>query len=341
MSVTFNPFTGNFDFVGEEPYNYYNVPANDVVFVPINTEHHVTDNLTLIGDMIVEGRLVVRSRANVIQGPATSTDNAIARYDMTTGLLLLDSLVTIADDGGLFTPGNILTLGAVTIGDAEDEMTIHGIQETTNFFAHATEDKSIILGESHSNTSGKGAHIHLGRTRGTTEATEAVVQNGDNLLGLGGLGFDGVDFEFGGYIHLDVEDPTPGPTSMGSRWDIATTPQNEISSVIALSIHQDQLVEFKAGVAGHGKVITNTDSPYTVLPTDNILEIDAVDGNVLVNLPPLADKAYRRLEFCRIDNSANTVTLDGNGSETILGETDQTLRQWDLAILRAGSTSWI
>jgi len=48
-------------------------------------------------------------------GPATSTDNAIARYDGTTGLQLQDSGVTIADDGATTVGGNLTVEGYTTL----------------------------------------------------------------------------------------------------------------------------------------------------------------------------------------------------------------------------------
>lgn len=60
MSFTFNPFTGEFDAIG--------TPSTG----------------TGTGDVV---------------GPASATDNAIARYDTTTGKLIQNSSATIADDG--------------------------------------------------------------------------------------------------------------------------------------------------------------------------------------------------------------------------------------------------
>lgn len=45
--------------------------------------------------------IVQTNLTGVVLGPATATDNAIARYDSTTGKLLQDSLVTIDDAGSV------------------------------------------------------------------------------------------------------------------------------------------------------------------------------------------------------------------------------------------------
>lgn len=73
-----------------------------------------TDGTKLDG---IEAGADVTDNANVLAaigytpgdviGPASSTDNAITRYDATTGKLLQDSLVTIADNGFMSTPASI------------------------------------------------------------------------------------------------------------------------------------------------------------------------------------------------------------------------------------------
>lgn len=53
--------------------------------------------------------------AAAVVGPASSTDNAIARFDLATGKLLQNSVVTVADTTGTMTfpagGGNVLTTG--------------------------------------------------------------------------------------------------------------------------------------------------------------------------------------------------------------------------------------
>lgn len=46
-----------------------------------------------------------------VVGPASATDNAIARYDGTTGKLLQNSSITIDDSGNMVVGGNSVTLG--------------------------------------------------------------------------------------------------------------------------------------------------------------------------------------------------------------------------------------
>lgn len=66
------------------------------------------------------------------------------------------------------------------------------------------------------------------------------------------------------------------------------------------------------------------DSPYTLLSEDGYLRCNAVGGNMTVNLP-VAIGNGRLVTVTKTDTSAYTVTLDGNGSETIDGATTKVL----------------
>jgi len=46
--------------------------------------------------------LSISSSSSIVNGPATATDNAIARFDLTTGKLIQNSAVTVADTSGSF-----------------------------------------------------------------------------------------------------------------------------------------------------------------------------------------------------------------------------------------------
>lgn len=66
MSVTFNPFTGNFDFVGTgspstsaDNFSYHTIPASSLITIPINQQMIVVDGLDVEGELIIDGMLVV------------------------------------------------------------------------------------------------------------------------------------------------------------------------------------------------------------------------------------------------------------------------------------------
>lgn len=95
-------------------------------------------------------------------------------------------------------------------------------------------------------------------------------------------------------------------------------------------------------LAAPPKRITNADSPYTALETDFTLEVDASGGAVTVNLPALAGVTGRVYNVKKIDASANAVTIDGSGAETIDGTaTKATTTQYANYQIQAGTTEWV
>lgn len=86
------------------------------------------------------------------------------------------------------------------------------------------------------------------------------------------------------------------------------------------------------------------DSPITVAVTDanTTYLATATAGAMVFNLAALSgwdDGA--RLTFKKIDSSVNTVTIDGNGSETIDGATTYVLStQYDSVTIVKGATAW-
>jgi hypothetical protein len=62
-----------------------------------------TEMLDVTGNIAVSGTVDGVDLANVVQGPASATNEGIARFDLTTGKLLQNSSVTINDSGTLFT----------------------------------------------------------------------------------------------------------------------------------------------------------------------------------------------------------------------------------------------
>lgn len=69
-------------------------------------------------------------------------------------------------------------------------------------------------------------------------------------------------------------------------------------------------------------VTSTTATTYTLTATDSVLLVSPTGGNTTVNLPAVATTIPGRVYFIKRDATAtNTVTLDGNASETINGAT--------------------
>ncbi len=72
-----------------------------------------------------------------------------------------------------------------------------------------------------------------------------------------------------------------------------------------------------------------------------IYEIDCTGGNVIVTLPAASGAANRGWVLRRIDASANTLTVDPNGSETINGQTTWPIvSQYETLDINSNGTSW-
>lgn len=97
---------------------------------------------------------------NVV-GPATATDNAVARFDLTTGKLIQDSVVTIADTtGNITTPGDLavnggdITTTAASFNLLNEATTLNigssNIARTINIGTPSTEAQTINIGSNSS-----------------------------------------------------------------------------------------------------------------------------------------------------------------------------------------------
>jgi len=89
------------------------------------------------------------------------------------------------------------------------------------------------------------------------------------------------------------------------------------------------------------KTITTKNSTDNVATTDEIIESDATGGNIVLTLPTAASASGLQFSFVKTDSSSNTVEIDGNGAETISGQTSITLEdQWQTLTIYSNGTAW-
>jgi len=64
------------------------------------------------------------------------------------------------------------------------------------------------------------------------------------------------------------------------------------------------------------KTINTSNTPYTLISSDECIFIDATDGNIVVNMPAIVSSGTtaRIYRFKRLDSSANTIQINGSGS---------------------------
>jgi len=86
--------------------------------------------------------------------------------------------------------------------------------------------------------------------------------------------------------------------------------------------------------------LVNTDSPYTMLAADIIMEVDASSGAVEIDLVAAASYA-KRYVIIKCTDSTNNVTIDPNGAETIDGASSKVLYEDDQCIMiYSDGTNW-
>ena len=127
-------------------------------------------------------------------------------------------------------------------------------------------------------------------------------------------------------------------------------PLQIVGSSIALNISaSDVLTIAAAGATVTGLLTTNALSANirtitataSVAATDYTILCDATSGAITVNLPAAASSSGRVLNVKKIDATANTVTIDGNASETIDGATTKAIStQWSSFTIKCYGSAW-
>ena len=208
-------------------------------------------------------------------GGGGSGDDAIARYDSTTGKLIQNSVVTIDDVGvatgftqldvdNLTLDGNTVsstdvngdvivspngTGGAVvttdlTVGNTSQDIsfTINGASITATISAEGKNatDLGGIISHRHSSTAGFGGHLVGLRSRGT-HSSPTVVADNDVLSLIASAGFDGTDYALAGQITVEV-DGTPGSNDMPGRMIFSTSADSAQTPIEALRIDSSQVI---------------------------------------------------------------------------------------------------
>lgn len=284
----------------------------------------------------------------------------------------------IVDQIGPGTPNYIPKwIGTNTIGDSiaaqlsTTNITIAGtlgVGATTNLFrangAEMVYTNSATDGSSKFSVSdGIGNTISLGAHNLTTETGDGVTIFAGNLipkasvtmdLGSTGISSKWRDLTLSRDAYIAGNITQNGTTNSIGIFHGSGSPEGVLSKSPG-SIYSDWangLVYIKnTGTGNTGwlavgtsspnvRTITSADSPYTVVSTDYTILCNAVSGNITVNLPAAATSS-RELTIKKIDASGNSVTIDGNASETIDGSTTKaTTTQYFAWEIQSDLSNW-
>lgn len=201
-------------------------------------------NNTITADVIVGGG----SGVGDVEGPASSTDNAIARFDGTSGKTLQNSGVIIDDSDSITGVNNLIVNGYITakldIGDPGTESAGPNINGTIIDAGLQINDIGIsppvaTIGLlKHSTT--QSPSIATARSR-TDDATFASVVNGDDLLNITTAGWTGNHYDSFAEISFRVS-PTGTISTTSSPGQIAlrTTPDGSEDVQDVLRVDEDR-----------------------------------------------------------------------------------------------------
>lgn len=92
-----------------------------------------------------------------------------------------------------------------------------------------------------------------------------------------------------------------------------------------------------------GTLYSEKSADYTILDNDNIRTVGMTTGstNRTVTLPTVADNTSRIITVKKVDSGTGTVTIDGEGSETIDGALTVVLTpQFDSVTVQSSGTDW-
>jgi len=139
--------------------------------------------------------------AGNVFGPASATDNALPRFDGTTGKTLQGSLVYVSD-------ANKVSIGSATPVALTATITPQVQSLGVNISASA-----YMVGRYSADASQ--TWYYTAKSRNATVGSHTVVQDNDGLGGIAMFGSDGTNFVAGAEIYGEV-DGTPGAGSMPS-----------------------------------------------------------------------------------------------------------------------------
>lgn len=108
-------------------------------------------------------------------------------------------------------------------------------------------------------------------------------------------------------------------------------------SLVSRALRKVENLLGRTPVFGASRTVT---AATTIVDSDDVVLVDTTGGSVTVTLPPAATNLGRRFTVKKLI-AANTLTLDGNGSETIDGAATVALTtRYAARTVQSDGTAW-
>jgi hypothetical protein len=172
------------------------------------------------------------------------------------------------------------------------------------------------------------------------KVASASIENCVNEVYILGAGSGGI----GPIIHIDqlsTESSTPNIAGQASHMAAARGKICWTGIFTESGLTHDNPTGIVSEDGQAGSAVREIAASATARPIDRVLKVNAADGAVTVSLPSAVSNlvAYT---IVKSDASANAVTVDPSGAETINGDATRDLStQWDAVTLRSDGANWI
>lgn len=265
-----------------------------------------------------------------VAGPVSATDNAIARFDTTTGKAIQNSLVTVADDGAITAPsvGSVIPFYYANQAAFPSASTYHGAvahshSDGAMYFAHGGSWVKILDAGTTVTVAqgGTGATTLTGLVKGNGTSAFTAASAGTDYLDPSAIGttVQGYDAQLADVAGLAVTDGNfivgNGTNFVAESGDTART---------SLGLGTGDSVQFTAiSVANGDTTITRTSAGVIAVEGSNVLMASNIGSTVQAYDAQLADVAGLTPtdNGVIVGNGTNFVVESGATLKTSLGLT--------------------
>jgi len=259
-----------------------------------------------------------------VVGPASSTDNALVRFDGTSGKLVQNSGIIISDSNNMSGIAQLEALEAI-IGDPGTEGSGISIAGTTYESSFKVSD---IDGTNYAQTI---LHRHstilepliVGARSNSDDSSHADVTAGQNVFSFYGVGYAGSDYKLFGSMNIGVDlTGTISNTSAPGRMTRSITPNGSIVPVIFETVDNNGVVRLtKRSTAGVNVETLSADKSIAATDKESqSLDPNGANRNVTLYASPIAgdyflfkNKGTGGFNLVLKNNAGTILTTIGNG----------------------------
>ena len=299
-----------------------NLVENDPL--PAETLERALDRITLIS----------QRQANRLDRSVTLSEGFNDSFDLTLpALLTADSVFGVNSSGNGFQMGpTFLEISnADTNASAAATSASEASTQATNASTAATNASTAETNSSQSETDASTAETNAS-TAETNASTQAT--NASTAATNASTAETNASTQATNASTQATNASTQATNASTAATNASTAETNASTSETNASTSETAAAASAANALGNDvQHKTNADSPITIADADNgeVFLIDCTSGNVTVNLPTIAAVTLNaagagwKVRIKKVDSSANTITVNRGGTDTLEGDTSKTI----------------